>query len=89
MQFPDLKQTSAQQAASSKGDQANVQLRAIAYSLDALIPGFYLWLRPLKIRLGGSSLEDTYPGTIHSPVGIALVLPGYHIYSTYRGSYDP
>lgn len=89
MQFPDRKQTSLQQAASSKADRADVQLRAIAYSLDALIPGFYLWLGPLKIRLGGSLPEDTYPGKIHSPVGIALVLPGYRIYSTYQGSYDP
>ena len=89
MQFPDRKQTSSQQAASSKADQTDVQLRAIAYSLDALILCFYLWLGPLKIRLGGSPSEETYPGTIRSPFGIALVLPGYRIYSTYQDSYDP
>ena len=89
MQVPDRKEPASQQAISSATDRADAQLRAIAYSLDALIPGFYLWLGPIKIRLGGSSAEDTYPGTIHHPVGIALVLPGYHIYSTYQGSYDP
>jgi hypothetical protein len=89
MQVPDRKQTSLQQATSFKAEQADAQLRAIAYSLDALIPGFYLWLGSIKIRLGGSSAEDTYPGTIHHSVGIALVLPGYRIYSTYQGSYDP
>lgn len=65
------------------------QRRAIAYSLDTLIPGLYIWLGALKIRIGGSLPEESYPGTIHSSVGIALVLPGYRIYSTYQGSYDP
>ncbi|NJK76605.1 MAG: hypothetical protein HC849_06410 [Oscillatoriales cyanobacterium RU_3_3] len=65
------------------------QMRAIAYSLDTLIPGLYIWLGSLKIRIGGSESEESYPGTIHSPIGIALVLPGYRIYSTYQGSYDP
>ena len=64
-------------------------LRAIAYSMDALIPGFYLWLGSFKLRVGGSLPEATYPGTLHSFAGIALVLPGYQIYTTYQGSYDP
>lgn len=68
---------------------ANEQLRAIAYSMDALIPGLYLWLGAIKIRIGGSLPEPTYPGTIHSKAGVALVLPNYRIYSTYQGSYDP
>ena len=67
----------------------DLQMRAIAYSLDTLIPGFYIWLGALKIRIGGSEPEENYPGTIHSPIGIALVFPGYRIYSTYQGSYDP
>lgn len=65
------------------------RLKAIAYSMDALIPGLFIWFGPLKIRFGGSEAEDTYSGTIHSFAGMALVLPGYRIYSTYRGSYDP
>ncbi|MBF2046131.1 MAG: hypothetical protein IGS54_01815 [Elainella sp. C42_A2020_010] len=65
------------------------QLRAIAYSMDALIPGLYFWSGAIKIRIGGSLPEPTYPGTIHSKAGIALVLPNYRIYSTYQGSYDP
>ena len=64
------------------------QLQSIAYSLDALIPGVYFWLGPLRVRLGGSLAEESYPGTIHSRAGIAVVLPGYRIYSTYNGSYD-
>ena len=64
-------------------------LRAIAYSMDALIPGFYLWLGAFKLRIGGSLPEATYPGTLHSFAGISLVLPGYRIYTTYHGSYDP
>lgn len=71
---------------SSKVDD---QLRAIAYSMDTLIPGLYIWLGAIKFRIGGSLPEENYPGTIHSPMGIALVLPGYRIYSTYQGSYDP
>ena len=67
----------------------DLQMRAIAYSLDTLIPGLYIWLGALKIRIGGSEPEESYPGTIHSPIGIALVFPGYRIYSTYQGSYDP
>lgn len=68
---------------------ADPQLRAIAYSLDCLIPGFYLWLGPIKLRFGGSLPEPDYPGIIHSSVGLALVLPGYRIFSTYQGDYDP
>ena len=63
--------------------------RAIAYSMDALVPGVYIWLGSIAIRIGGSQPEENYPGTIHSPVGMALVLPGYRIWSTYTGSYDP
>ena len=69
--------------------QVDEQLRAIAYSMDALVPGLYFWWGTLKLRLGGSLPEETYPGTLHSPAGIALVLPGYRLYSTYQGSYDP
>jgi hypothetical protein len=65
------------------------KFKAIAYSMDALIPGFYCWLGPLKIRIGGSEAEENYPGIIHSFAGVGLVLPGYHIYTTYQGSYDP
>jgi hypothetical protein len=57
--------------------------------MDTLIPGLYLWMGSIHIRLGGSFPEENYPGTIHSPFGIALVLPGYHIYSTYQGTYAP
>jgi hypothetical protein len=66
--------------------------RAITYSMDALIPGLYCWVGAWTLRLGGSLAEDNYPGVLHRSVGIALVLPGYRIYSTYQtyqGNYDP
>lgn len=63
--------------------------RAIAYSMDALVPGIYFWFGSWNLRLGGSRAEISYPGTVHSFAGLALVLPGYRIYSTYQGDYDP
>ena len=63
--------------------------KAIAYSTDALVPGFYLWIGNFSLKIGGSEAEDSYSGMIHSNAGVALVLPGYHIWSTYLGSYDP
>ncbi|NEQ79953.1 MAG: hypothetical protein F6K26_06710 [Moorea sp. SIO2I5] len=39
---------------------------AIAYSMDTLIPGLYLWLGPLSFRIGGVAIESIYSadGTI-------------------------
>ena len=67
-------------------------LRAIAYSMDILAPGLYIWIGSVRIRIGGCEPDDTpyrYPGTIHSSGGIGLVLPGYKIFTTYHGGYDP
>ena len=67
------------------------QKRAIAYSMDLLIPGLYIWLGSFTVRLFGSQPEDEpykYPGVLNSNYGIALVLPGYRILTTYRNSYD-
>ncbi|WP_414752564.1 hypothetical protein [Anabaena sp. CCY 9910] len=72
--------------------QENEQMRAITYSMDLLIPGLYIWLPAFSVRIGGSVPDDhpyKYPGIIHSDTGIALVLPGYRIFSTYQGNYDP
>jgi hypothetical protein len=66
--------------------------RAIAYSMDTLIPGLYLWFGNLSIRLFGKEPDDhphRYPGILNSQHGIALVLPGYRIFTTYHNSYDP
>lgn len=88
MQIPDnRRKQSLKTGVEQSGSDSS--LRAIAYSMDTLIPGLYLWMGSIRIRLGGSLPEENYPGTIHSPFGIALVLPGYHIYSTYQGGYDP
>jgi hypothetical protein len=84
-----FKQTNPNKIASL--DQ-NEKMRAITYSMDLLIPGLYIWLFGFSIRIGGSVPDDQpykYPGKIHSSVGIALVLPGYKILSTYHGTYDP
>jgi len=73
----------------SSSKVVNPQLRDIAYSMDALIPGFYVWFGSFSWRWGGSDAEASYPGTIHSFAGIGLVLPGYQILTTDQGSYDP
>ncbi|MBD2386735.1 hypothetical protein [Cylindrospermum sp. FACHB-282] len=70
----------------------NEAMREIAYSMDLLIPGLYLWLLGIHLRIGGAVPDDQpyrYPGQIHSKAGIALVLPGYKIFTTYQGTYDP
>ena len=64
---------------------ADEALRAIAYSMDALIPGL-LWYGSVRIRLGGSLPEISYPGKLHSSAGIALVRPGYCIYSAIKAA---
>ena len=72
--------------------QVSESLRSIAYSMDLLIPGLYLWLGNFVLKIGGAKPGNKpyrYSGTIHSPVGIALVLPGYRIFSTYSDTYDP
>ncbi len=68
------------------------QKRAIAYSMDLLIPGLYLWIGNYTLRLFGAQPNDEpykYPGVLNSRYGIALILPGYRIFTTYHNSYDP
>ena len=68
------------------------RIRAIAYSMDTLVPGFYAWFGPLTLRIGGCTPDDQpypYPGTLNSSYGLALVLPEYRIFTTYKGTYDP
>jgi hypothetical protein len=65
---------------------------AIAYSMDLLIPGLYIWIGSFSIRLFGTKPDDNpykYPGTLNSRFGMALVLPGYRIFTTCKNSYDP
>ncbi|MEH2054956.1 MAG: hypothetical protein V7K97_01995 [Nostoc sp.] len=79
-------------ARNSPSFKENEAMRAIAYSMDLLLPGLYIWLLGFSFRIGGSIPDDIpykYPGKIHSNTGIALVLPGYRIITTYQGSYDP
>ena len=81
--------TDERHAALRSADVPSGKLRAIAYSMDALIPGFYFWFGSVQIRFWGTEAEDSYPGTVHDFAGIALVLPGYRIFSTYQGDHDP
>jgi hypothetical protein len=70
----------------------NERKRSIAYSMDLLIPGLYIWLGIFTIRLFGEKPDDSphkYPGMLNSNYGIAIVLPGYRIFTTYNSSYDP
>jgi hypothetical protein len=63
------------------------QIRVIAYSMDTLVPGFYVWLGSLTLRIGGCIPDDQpcrYPGTLHSRFGLAIVLPGHHIFTLYN-----
>ncbi len=76
-------------AKAAKSSAYAERIRAIAYSMDTLVPGFYAWFGPLTIRLGGCTPDDQYPGTLHSRYGLALVLPEYRIFTTYKGTYDP
>ena len=67
------------------------KLRAIAYSMDLLIPGIYIWCPWFTLKIGGSTPDDNpypYPGMIHSSSGVGLVLPGYRIFTSYQGTYD-
>ena len=88
MQFPQKSPSDLSAKDLSTVDTSEQKMKAIAYSLDALIPGLYVWCGPIKIRLWGSLPEDNYSGVVHSNAGAALVLPGYQIYSTYRKSHD-
>jgi hypothetical protein len=70
---------------------ASERKREIAYSMDLLIPGLYVWIGNFTLRLFGEKPDDTphkYPGILNSRYGIALVLPGYRIFTTYHQSYD-
>jgi hypothetical protein len=65
--------------------------RAIAHSMDLLIPGLYIWIGNYTLRLFGEQPDDTpykYPGMLNSCNGIALVLPSYRIFTIYHQSYD-
>lgn len=69
--------------------KSSSSIRDIAYCMDALVPGFYIWWGNSVVRLGGCKAEPTYPGTIHDSWGMTIVLPGYQIFTTYQGCYDP
>jgi hypothetical protein len=79
----------AQQTTSSASQEPTItayekRLRALAYSMDTLIPGLYFWWKPLTLRLGGCERDDQpyrYPGEIHSDFGFAIALTRYRIFT--------
>jgi hypothetical protein len=88
----DISKKAKASAKTAKGFVHAERIRALAYSMDTLVPGFYAWFGPFTIRIGGCTPDDQpypYPGTLHSRYGLAFVLPGYRILTTYKGTYDP
>lgn len=89
----NLKRLSLGESASlTRSSSAAEKMRAVAYSMDILAPGFYFWVGDIVLRIGGYKPDDEpyrYPGTLHSFAGIAVVLPGERILTTYNGTYDP
>jgi hypothetical protein len=84
--------TNPSTSASSESLAKPDALRVVAYNMDLMNPGLYIWLGKIVLRIGGREVDDNpyrYPGTLHSKYGIALVLPDYQIFTTYKGSYDP
>lgn len=54
------------------------QDRVIAFNIDLLHPGIYLWALGFTLRIGGHLPDDTpycYPGRLNSRFGAAIVLP--------------
>ena len=63
--------------------------RDIAWSIDTLVPGAYAWLGDWTFAIGGGPAEPSYPGIIHAFAGVAIVLPGGLVLTTYQGGFDP
>ncbi len=84
--------TIAPQSVTTEQDTRPEKMRVIAYNMDLLFPGLYIWLGSLVLKFGGHEPDDApyrYPGTIDSNYGFAIVFPGYKILTTYKGSYNP
>jgi hypothetical protein len=75
----------------SENDPRTARMRTIAYNMDMLFPGVYIWCGSVVLKFGGHEPDDSpypYPGSIDSRLGLAIVFPGYKIFTTYKGSYD-
>lgn len=69
----------------------NEDSRVLAYNMDLLHPGIYVWCGVIKIRIGGYLPDDSpdrYPGVLNSRIGVAIVFPGQRILTTHRGTFD-
>lgn len=81
--------TTDEGSATKKLGWLNVSRRDLAYGMDCLVPGFYLWLGRFSVCLGGCEAEESYPGTVHGRAGVAVILPNYRIWTTYQDGHDP
>jgi hypothetical protein len=82
----------SESTAANKNDPHTERMRTVAYNMDMLFPGVYIWCGSVVLKFGGHEPDDSpyrYPGSINSHFGIAVVFPGYKIFTTYKGSYDP
>jgi hypothetical protein len=59
-------------------------LRNLTYSLDTLVPGFYLWWGQLTWQVGGTEADDDpyYPFVVPTFLGFGIVLPNYWSWHT-------
>lgn len=62
-------------------------MRSLTYSLDALYPGFYLWLGSFSLRLGGVRADQNYKYRVATRAGLGLVLPRLVEWTTHKGQF--
>ena len=63
--------------------------RTIIYCIDLLIPGIYLWIGNLGIKLGGTKVDTDYPDfSIKTIIGFAVILPNLMSFITPTGLLD-
>jgi hypothetical protein len=63
-------------------------MRNIAYCIDTLVPGIYLWWGNYCYKSSNINAESTYPGVIKDNKGFAIILPNYKIWTSYKKSLD-
>ncbi|WP_019499182.1 hypothetical protein [Pseudanabaena sp. PCC 6802] len=68
-----------------KASFSKIDRKAIAYSLDACYPGFFIWIGDFSLRMGGEEPGDQpypYPYTLPTSIGIGFVLPNLFVWHT-------
>jgi hypothetical protein len=68
-----------------KASFSKIDCKALAYSLDACYPGFFLWIGSFSLRIDGEEASDQpypYPYTIPTFAGIGFVLCNLFVWHT-------